>query len=554
MHPASRSGPVMGVVAAASAAAFVWFVWRTVWIIAQASVLYPDYSHCALIPFLAGFLVWTRRVELKNRGGGSHWMGIPLVAAGLALSLLGSWYAIALQPGSLGYVFLLGVGTVLILSGGLWAFLGTNRLRTLSVPLGFLLFSIPLPESVISTLTAPLRTVAVMGATLLLRIGGLAAHREGNIIELANGSIGVDDACSGVRSVWILLAFAAFMYAVVRVSGFRAVLLLLAVPVLAIAANLVRVGLSALAVACGHAKLAEGTVHEIAGVITAGLASACIVWLGLVLSRSRGLRGSRPVAVLEGAAAPHDRRRWIAPVGVCALLILGSLARGYVEDHYRPSSRSESISVPRRTLDGLLEVIKAGRPVTMQDLTPNELGVLKPDDRLVISCADPAGVTIYLRVLYWMPELVRPADASNALLPHTPDVCFPAAGWVSDSLFEHEREFAWSNGEHVGVRIFRKLDRELLMFSWQDFGLPEARLFVPAELKARARALIRSWTVPPSVYRPARYAVVITGETGGDVKKTRKILESFSRELAPLLPAYGVGKGADDGRKTNRVD
>ena len=601
----------IAVVALAAAAAFVWFAWPTVRTVGQAALLYPDYSHCVLVPFLAGFLAWTRKKELQQEVGGLRWPGIPAAAAGMLLSLLGWWYEIALHPGSLGYVFLLGVGIVLVFSGGLWSFLGTNRLRVLAVPVAFLLFAVPLPDSLIESLTAPLRTIATVGATFLLQKGGLAAHREGNVIELANGSVGVDDACSGIRSVWVLLTFAAFIYALTGMSKSRATLLLLAVPVMAIAANLVRVGLSAWAVARGQPRLAEGTTHDFLGMVTAAAAAVGIVLFGLILSRSRGRRrplnlsqdssgrhGGRPSSVediqssmysggsglllcevsegclrcearavptvLPGVmqeaplqpggssraagplAAPPRPLAGIAPLAVCALLILGSLARARVENHYRQYGQTEPIPVARRSLAALPEAMGTGRQVTLLDLRPNEIEMLKPDDRLVLACSDPSGITIHLRVLYWKPELVRPSAGPKVVLrPHNPDICYPGAGWISDSMVEHEREFPWSNGEKVSVRIFRKLDLELLTFFWLELGPSEMRLFVPAELKGRIKTLIRSWSVPPAAYRPARYAVVASGETGGDSRRTREVLEAFCRDLVPLLPAYGIGKGAD---------
>ena len=540
--PFSRSAALVAMLA------LVWFVWPTVRTVGQVALAYPDYSHCVLVPFLASFLAWTRRDELLNRSGGLRWPGIPLAAAGVLMSLLGWWYEVALQPGSFGYVFLLGIGAVFVFSGVLWSFLGTRRLLVLVVPVAFLLFAIPLPDSVIEFLTAPLRTIATVGATFLLQKGGLAAHREGNIIEMANGSVGVNDACSGIRSVWVLLTFAVFMYAVMRMSKFRALLLLLAVPMLAIAANLIRVGLSAWAVACGHPKLAEGMAHDFVGLVTVATASAGIVWLGLVLSPSRGTPplpvDGRGRAVGLPAAQPQCFSG-IALLVICVMMILGCLARMRIESHYRQHERAEPVPVARQDLTALREALEAKRQVTILDLTTNEVEMLKPDDRLVVSCSDPSGTAIYLRVLYWKPELERPTTDRLVLRPHNPDVCFPAAGWISDSLFEHEREFAWSNGERVGVRIFRKLNRELMMFFWQDFGPTDERLFVPAEMKDRLKALIRSWTVPPLAFQPARYAVVITAETGTDTRRTREILESFCRELVPLLPAYGIGKGAD---------
>ena len=541
----SLSWASAGVVAAGLVAAFAFFAWPTIRAIGQAARLYPDYSHCALIPFLAVFLAWTRKEDVQLGTGAGYWIGVPVAAAGLLLSLLGSWYQIALQPGYLGYVFLLGVGVVLACCGGLWSCLGTRGLRALAVPVAFLLFAVPLPESAIVALTAPLRTLAVVGATRALQLCGLAAHREGNIIELAKGAIGVDDACSGIRSVWVLLAFAVFMYSLMRLSGRRTLVLLLAVPVMAVAANLARIGLSAWAVARGHSRLAEGTLHELMGVLTTTVAAAAIAWLGHALGRSRGRRPVARVAGAEGGAPSFVSRplqAWGAPVAVGALLVSATVARGRIDEHYRAFDRTEPPPVVRQNLSELPTALGADRQITVLDLPENETRMLKPDDRLVLTCATPSGVPIYLRILYWNPQQLRPSDDDNLLGPHNPDLCYPAVGWVSDSGYEHEREFTWSGGQRVGVRIFRKLDRQLMMFFWQNADVSGERWFVPAAIGGRVSALIDSWTVPPVACRPARYGVVATAEVTDDPRETRRLLEDFCRELVPQLPACGIGR------------
>jgi len=69
-------------------------------------------------------------------------------------------------------------------------------------------------------------------------------------------------------------------------------------------------------------------------------------------------------------------------------------------------------------------------------------------------------------------------------------------------------------------------------------------MVVPAEMKARANALIRSWAAPPGGIPARAVRGVVPGETGGDAVKTRAVLGSFfAGTLAALVPAYGIGKG-----------
>jgi len=528
-------------------AALGWFAWPTVRVIGNAVRSYPDYSHGALVPLLALVLVWVRRRELQRRAGGIRWPGIPLATAGVLLALAGFWYRIALWPGALGYVFLQGVGAVLMLGGTLWALLGSGRFRVLAISVAFLLFAVPLPESVMTAATAPLRTVAVVLTTAILRAGGIPVVREGNILELAKGCVGVTDACSGVRSVSVLLVFAVFMSALMRLSVARVFGLLVAVPAMAVAANLIRIVFSAWAVASGRPGLAEGRIHDAVGMVTEAIAAVAIVGFAVAIGRSQ-----KPAASPGGIGAgggkepespPARAGGWAVPAVVCLLVAAGIGARSYIENHYRPFGRNAPILEPRRSLAELPPSLSAGWQVKVLELTPHEIAALKPDDRLLASFENPAGITVYLRVLYWHPQRVRPMDYERFLAPHSPDWCQPTAGWISDKPYEQERVFEWSDKRPVSVRIFRRSEQGLLMFFWQEFGPSDKRWFVPLALRDRLKALMRSWSVPPEARRPARYGVAVWCEYRGDLDATKPVLEAFCRQLVPLLPAHGIGGG-----------
>jgi exosortase len=98
--------------------------------------LQPEYSHGVLIPFLAIYLIWRRRYELRTLPFTGSWHGLWLLGAGVALWLLGDLSTIywIVQ-----YGFLLALyGVVLSLTGGV-------VFRRLWMPLLILVFMIPLP-------------------------------------------------------------------------------------------------------------------------------------------------------------------------------------------------------------------------------------------------------------------------------------------------------------------------------------------------------------------------------------------------------------------------
>ena len=101
---------------AALAATFVWIYWPTLLRLIVAWNVEPDYSHGYFVVPLALFFLWTRRDRMPQPQGPS-WGGLALIAAGLAVHVLGSLYY--LEP-------LNGWSMTIWLSGAAWL-LGGRR-------------------------------------------------------------------------------------------------------------------------------------------------------------------------------------------------------------------------------------------------------------------------------------------------------------------------------------------------------------------------------------------------------------------------------------------
>ena len=80
-----------------------------------------------------------------------------------------------------------------------------NRWMTLAFPLVLLATMVPLPTLVYSAVSAPLQLFASDVSTNLAQLLGVAVYRDGNIIHLANISLGVEEACSGLNSLSALM-------------------------------------------------------------------------------------------------------------------------------------------------------------------------------------------------------------------------------------------------------------------------------------------------------------------------------------------------------------
>src|ERR1043166_2378458 len=109
-----------------------WVFWPTLAELARRWGADSRYSHGYLVPLFAGYLLWARRGILAAGVSKPSWLGLPVLAVGLAIRLAGTylyaeWLAtIALLPCLAGLV-LLARGR----RGLLWAWAGLSFLPPL---------------------------------------------------------------------------------------------------------------------------------------------------------------------------------------------------------------------------------------------------------------------------------------------------------------------------------------------------------------------------------------------------------------------------------------
>lgn len=216
----------------------------------------PDFSHGFLVPVFVAYLVWTKRKTLLAKGIAPTWSGIPVVAFGLAVLLLGEYGAER---------FLSRVSLLILLAGLVLAFGGWQLLRELRFALLVLLLAIPLPTIIFNEITLPLQILASKLASHLLPWFGVPVLREGNVIELPTMRLEVAEACSGIRSLVTLFTLSVFYGYFFEKSFLRRATLALASIPIAIAANAVRIFGTGLCVQYWDPDLALGFFHEFSG-------------------------------------------------------------------------------------------------------------------------------------------------------------------------------------------------------------------------------------------------------------------------------------------------
>ena len=221
----------------------------------------PNYSQGFLIPLISVYLaVRALRLEPPDpaRKVGASWIGPTLVLLGLAAYVVGT-------GGS--EFFTTRSGFVLAWLGAAWWVGGPRIGRLLSVPTLFLLFSIPVPAVLYYNISVPLQTIAAMAATMALKVAGVPVARDGNTLLLPGTVLEVADACSGIRSLTVLLALGALWAYLERGRAARRALLFACAIPLAVLGNAVRVSLTCLGVYLLGPWVAEGAAHDAMGLV-----------------------------------------------------------------------------------------------------------------------------------------------------------------------------------------------------------------------------------------------------------------------------------------------
>lgn len=183
----------------------------------------------------------------------------------------------------------------------LYSFVGLRAMKVLWFPLVYMLFLFPPPDTVVAAITNPLKIALSTWAVGLLYHLGLPIASAGVTIQVGQYQLLVADACSGLNSLISLSAIALFYVYLRHHANVRyALLLFLMVLPVAVFANLVRIMLLVLLTYYGGESVAQGFLHEFAGMTMFMTALLSIFLLdhviGLVLP---GLKGSRPWAGLE---------------------------------------------------------------------------------------------------------------------------------------------------------------------------------------------------------------------------------------------------------------
>lgn len=240
-----------------------------------------SYSHGWLIAPIAAGLAWRDRTRLRLAPRQPSALGLVIVIGSLAMFAAGMIGAelFTTRASLIGVV----AGTIVFL----W---GWQHFRLLWFPLAYLILMIPLPAIVFDRLTESLQLVASGLGEHLLRTADVPVFREGNVLTMSTITLGVTDACSGIRSLMSLVAVSSLVAYVYEPTLARRVIIAVSAVPLAVALNGMRVAVTGVAASRFGPDLARGMVHEASGWVIFVFALAGLWMLHRTLEWSEGHR------------------------------------------------------------------------------------------------------------------------------------------------------------------------------------------------------------------------------------------------------------------------
>jgi exosortase D (VPLPA-CTERM-specific) len=379
--------------------------------------LKPEYSHGIIIPVLSAFLIWRQREQLRSLPFTGSWIGLPLIALGLALRFVGELTTMLTIEH---YAFLI------VLYGLVLALTGVAIFRRLWMPLLILIFAVPLPSFFNNSLSLQLQFVSSVLGVWVIRAAGISVLLEGNIIDLGNFQLEVAEACSGLRYLLPLMTLAFIVAYLFRGPLWKRVLIFLSSIPITVVMNSLRIGFIGITVEHWGPQMAQGTLHDFEGWLVFMFSTGALLLTAMGLARigrsrmawqdafSLQNRPLQPGAASVPGPAPAPQtvpRAFIA----AAIVVVAGAALGVAAPapQTTPPARTSLEEFPSEIGDW------SGRKDTLQSMY---LDALRLDDYVLANFNRTGGAPVNFYAAYYQTQ-----DSTRAI--HSPHDCIPGGGW-----------------------------------------------------------------------------------------------------------------------------
>ncbi len=374
-----------------------------------------EYSHGPIIPLVSLYLFLRelRRAPLPDAGARDGWAGLLVIAAALALALLGNLMRV---PDIVTYAM------ILWLSGVVLAIFGWRRGRQHQLPVFHLIFMLPLPQILYWKLTIFLQWVSSELGVWFVSMAGVAVYLEGNVIDLGVYKLQVAEACSGLRYLFPILSFSYLFSILYRGPLWHKLVLLISAAPLTVLMNSFRIGMIGILVDRYGIEQAEGFLHFFEGWVV------FLICVGLLFLMAIGLQRLTPEPKPLAEAIDLDFDGFggilarILAIRPTRFLALAALVTALAAAAWTFAPTTASVEPRRETLT-LYPTEVGDWQGTAQRLDPEIEEVLAADDyaSVIYRKAGEKDVVAFFSAYY------RKQTEGQGI--HSPEVCLPTGGW-----------------------------------------------------------------------------------------------------------------------------
>jgi exosortase len=198
-----------GVAVALGLTACYWTLYVALWQLWES----PDgyYSHGYLVPFISAYIIYRWWPRLRTIPVKPGWIALGFIA--LHLFFIRAAFVADIPV-------LLSVGFILSILLGIWLVAGWRWMAALTLPVGYLIFAMPVWNYAIDSYTNPLQQLSTKVAFHILQLSGFGPIQEPGTttIYLNNFNLDVGVPCSGFKLMVAITAFTVFF---VLISGLK---------------------------------------------------------------------------------------------------------------------------------------------------------------------------------------------------------------------------------------------------------------------------------------------------------------------------------------------
>jgi exosortase len=375
---------------------------------------HPDYGHGFFIPLLALFFLherWHPGLSPAPLSSPPNSSSLPhLLGLFLPVILLVELIRLAPMPWRLPLWLIYGIATgasLLITHHAK----GWSGVKSVSFPILLMTLAVPWPVALEVPLSHGLGRAIAWTSGELLQIGGIANQVGGRIIEVARGTLGVEEACSGVRSLHTGIAFALAIGEWHRLRwGRRLGLLGLAVAG-AFVINTFRTTFLAAGVARKGPSFLD-TGHDAAAWAALVLLCGALWGISMLWRPADKPETPAPKPALPG---PYLSFLWIYLKQTAGPLTLSTLALLLL-------ARIWYATGPELSFQPLTDATFLPGTV-FEPIPPPSADILKADRAVFLRPSTPASPGLLGYHLVWLSD-------NGFGLSHRPEVCLPGGGWT----------------------------------------------------------------------------------------------------------------------------